>query len=286
MKKMLRKTMTSSLVALLSSGLVEGGPPGRGGGGFVSSPGISSLQSIQTFQNPLYSSGIYSSSFGGRGFVDDPRHTELCGMNPRNPLCREVNFPGSRIQDAARILGIEQESVVISGSNSDDNRINIPVEHVSSLYGEAIRLWLSNRDKEFVVLKEKNGKLEYVGGTLMPISSKGEELGGNYVQFVDDNLNIERFILNDNGKFTSNGRIVKVSGEKSDSQFRRLNYAGTNFYIGEIIKDKPTYTLTNDFLHIDYDNGNVTMRHVKNTLENKLPMTNEQSIRRNGQNEK
>ncbi len=257
---MKRKIIASGLAALISYSSANGdirssSPSSRGGCFGPTIPSMpSSIGNFGSFGN--FGSAIY----GGSGLTAPLPYPRTC--RPGDPFCDLSPFPG-RIEDIARMMGQEPETVVYA-PNSEDKRINIPVEYVSSLYGEAMRLWLHNRDKEFIVLKEKDGKFEYVGGTLMPISSKNsEELDGNYVQFLDDNFNIEKFILGDNRKFTSKARLVKISRENSKPSLRRLNYANTNFYIEEIIKHESTYTPTNNFLHIDYDNGNIAARYVE-----------------------
>ncbi|MBI2451611.1 hypothetical protein HYV50_00870 [Candidatus Pacearchaeota archaeon] len=277
---MKRKNIASGLAALLSYSIANGLPPSSSRGGCFG-PNIPSMPGSMGNYGPIgnFGSVIYDGSSLTIQPLTMPHPPGTCPS--WDPRCK-WNKPFPSIEEMARIFGKEQSRVYVG---TEDTSITNPVEYVSSLYGEAIRLWLHNRDKEFVVLREKDNKFEYVGGTLMPISGS-EELGGNYVQFVDDNFSIEKFILSDNGKFTSNARIVKVSREKQDSRLRRLNYAGTNFFIEEIIKDESTYTPTNNFLHIDYDNGNITARYAKNTIEDKPPMTNEQSILGSGRNEK
>ena len=280
---MLRKIVASSLITLLSSSLARGLPPSgsSGCGGFSSSSGsIQALQNFQSFQNlSPYSSSIHSLTVPRRcppGIINDP----LCQPNGSDIL-----------REAGRILGKEEESVIITSSESepnfDDAITENPITHVSSLYNNM--LWNNGKDEGFAVLKEKDNKLEYFGGTLMPLGGENNdnrELIGNYVQFVHDTVNLDRLVWSEDGKLTSKGKLVKVLKEKTSSIVTKLRYNDTNFYIEQISKSAPSYTSTKKFVHINYDNGNATVIDIEKTLENKLSTSNKRSIPSNNLNEK
>src|SRR3989344_2072571 len=134
---MKRKIITSSLVALFSYGLVGSTPALGQLGGPRGCPDCGpSPPSFSRYE----------------GFISSPSYSSIV-QDPRTRWDR-----GLDIEEIARVFGIEPESYVFVGSDSDVAEIKNPIDYVSSLYDEVI--W-NNRREGFVAFKERNNKLEY-----------------------------------------------------------------------------------------------------------------------------
>ena len=284
MKKVLVKTIATSLVTVISSSLANGMPPSGSSGCTGFGQSFNSVSALHNFQNSSYllnphsltMPALHNSSYSPS--IYSPIVSNGC---VRNPPWEDTFKKMEKMRQMRRALGIEEESVVITNSESDSNfdifntEIENPVSYVSSLYNKV--LWNNEKDEGFVAFKEKDNKLVYVGGTLMPISSENDdskELIGNYVQFVHDTVNLDRLIWSEDEKFTSKGKLVQVLKEKTDSNITKLRYNDTNFYIERISKSAPSYTTTKHVVYINYDNGSAMMIE-KSMLEEKLPTANE-----------
>ncbi|MBI2451609.1 tetratricopeptide repeat protein [Candidatus Pacearchaeota archaeon] len=123
--------------------------------------------------------------------------------------------------------------------------------------GKYLRDSLNKTGQEiaFSAYKKEKEKIEFIAGTVIPI---GE---GKYVKFVDDNNKI-KFIWCENNVLSEIGEIVSVH-PPIEPRFINLDFGSINLFAEEI----PNFTSTNDFVYVNYENGNITTKLAKKIVE-------------------
>ena len=158
---------------------------------------------------------------------------------------------------------VQKHSKTVREQKSETKVPDIKQDSKENVFKNFSNYLKSQEITNFTLYKKDGDNIEFAVGTMIPIDKE------RYVRFVDGDLKQKSMWCDNKDKFSAIGEIVLVQKEGEHQKTRLVNETlGLELYLEEI----PDYTQTNEFMHINYDNGNVTTRLVKKIVKERTEL--------------